>query len=60
MKCLIYDSGGHILGRHSEPIVILRPEPSRVEIDPEQLWCQFQTCYRNALSNAQVDKDEKF
>ena len=55
MKCLIYNSKGHILGRHSEPIVILRPEPSRVEIDPEQLWRQFQTCYRNALSNAQVD-----
>ena len=54
MKCLIYDSGGQIVGRHSEPIAILRPEPNRVEIDPHHLWRQFQVCFRNALADAQV------
>ena len=54
MKCLIYDGGGQILGRYSEPITILRPETNRVEIDPHQLWLQFQICFRKALADAKV------
>ena len=54
MKCFIYDGGAQIVGRHSEPIRILRPEPNRVEIDPELLWQQFLTCFRRALLDAGV------
>ena len=54
MKCLIYDGGAQVLGRHSEPIQILRPESNRVEIDPDLLWRQFQTCFRQAVIDAGV------
>ena len=56
MKCLIYDGGAQVLGRHSEMIQILRPEPNRVEIDPDLIWQQFQTCFRQAVIDAGVSK----
>jgi len=58
MKCLIYDVNAKIIGRYSEAIQIERPEPHRVEIDPEHLWEQFLRCFRKALVDAKVSASD--
>ncbi|KAG7277396.1 hypothetical protein CRUP_033351 [Coryphaenoides rupestris] len=54
MRCHVFDKEAKVRGSCSSKVVLLYPEPGRVELDPEELWREFLAVVKGAVQDAGV------
>lgn len=54
IRCHVFDKEALIKGSCTSKVVLLYPEPGRVEMDPEQLWRGFVSVVKGAVQDAGV------